>query len=168
MRSPGSPGRPALRQLAFALRRDFPGFLAILAANRKRQRPQPALRNLVAALETVPVGPLVMTRERLFDLVQRLGLHLDEGQLDIVLDIGFGRLGGIQHALAFARRAHRPHVADFLLHFAQDLPPTLLENPLQLGIAIPGHVGLPLRRTRFWPHDETPFSRFQEHVMATG
>src|SRR4249919_3595920 len=47
----------ALRYRLFALLHGFAGFLAILAANRERQGPQPALGDLLAALETVADVP---------------------------------------------------------------------------------------------------------------
>src|SRR3990170_4704155 len=52
--------------------------LAVLAADRERQRPEAALRDLLAALEAVPVAALFQTRQGLVDLLERLGLHLDE------------------------------------------------------------------------------------------
>src|ERR1051326_7094868 len=78
-------GGPTLRLLTFATFRNFAGFLAVLAADGKRQRAEPALGNLVAALEAIAVGALFETRQRFLNLVQRLGLHLNQRELDVVL-----------------------------------------------------------------------------------
>ena len=78
----------ALRHQAFALLRSLARFLAVLAADRERQRAEPALGDFVAALEAVAEGALFETVQRFFDLVERLRLHLDERELDLVLDVG--------------------------------------------------------------------------------
>src|SRR5260221_8745270 len=132
-------GRTSLRHLTLASLRQFAGLLAVLAAHRKRQRAQSSLRDLVAALEAVAVRALFEARQRFFNLVQRLRLHLDQREFDVVLDVGFGGLRRVQHALAFARRALGAHVAHLDLNLVQDLATTLLENALQLGVAIPRH-----------------------------
>src|SRR5688572_12359923 len=84
------PRRTALREMALALFGDFAGFFAVLASDCKWQRPQPPLRDLVAALEAVSVGALGQPAQRLFDLVKRLRLHLNESEFDVVLNVGFG------------------------------------------------------------------------------
>src|SRR6185436_20607462 len=103
--------------------------------------------------EAVAVGALGMARERLFDLVQRLGLHLDERKLDVILDVSLGRFGRIEDALALAIRTFRPHVPDLLLDFAQDFPSALLENLLKFGMALARLPGLSLRRNHLCLHD---------------
>src|SRR5262245_27650755 len=74
-------GHPAPRRNALALLGVLARLLAVLAADRERQGPQALLGDLLAALEAVAVGPVLEPRERLVDLVQRLGLHLDEREL---------------------------------------------------------------------------------------
>src|SRR5690349_18794887 len=62
--------------------------LAILAAHREWQRAQPLLGDLFAAFETVSVVAVLEPGERVVHLVQRLGLHLNERELDVLLNIG--------------------------------------------------------------------------------
>ena len=64
------------------------------------------LGDLVAALEAVAERAFVEARERLVDLVQGLGFHLDERKLDVILNVRFGRLGGVEDSLALTRRTH--------------------------------------------------------------
>ena len=40
--------------------------------------------------------------ERVVDLVERLGLHLDERELDVFLDVGFGALDRVEHFVQLA------------------------------------------------------------------
>src|SRR5439155_22655709 len=70
------------RHLPLALLGDFARLFAVLAANGEGQRPQALLGDLFAALETIAVIALFQTRQRVIDLVERLGLHLDERELD--------------------------------------------------------------------------------------
>src|SRR6516225_5641060 len=72
----------------FALGRCFASLFAVLAADRERQRAQARLGDFLAAFETVAVNAFLETTECLVDLVQRLCLHLDQGELDIFLDVG--------------------------------------------------------------------------------
>ena len=65
MKSEDDPGAAAR---ALALRGLLPRLLAILAADRERQRAQPRLGDLVAALEAVAVVALFQPRQRLVDL----------------------------------------------------------------------------------------------------
>ena len=113
MKSEAAPRRCAI---ALALLRDFARLFAVLAADRERQRAQPALGDFLAALEAVAERALFETAERLLDLVERLRLHLDEGELDIVLNVRLGALGRVEHALGRAVGALRAHVADLFLH----------------------------------------------------
>src|SRR5207249_6835245 len=71
-------GAAARGVLPLALLRVLPGFFAILAANRERQRPQPLLADFLAAVEAVAVGAVLEARERVDDLIERLRLHLHE------------------------------------------------------------------------------------------
>ena len=116
--------------------RHLPRLLAVLAADRERQRAQALLRDLLTALEAVAVGPLLQTRERLVDLVERLGLHLDERELDLFLDVGFRALGRVEHALLLPSGTLDAHVADLLVYFAHDLPAPLFENAPELGMPV--------------------------------
>src|SRR5215213_221624 len=79
-------GRPP-RQDPLALGGDFARLLAVLAADGEGQRPQAARLDFLAALETAPVGAFFEPFEGLVDAVERLGLHLDQGELDLVLDV---------------------------------------------------------------------------------
>src|SRR6187455_168953 len=107
------PCGPALC-LPFALLGQLPRFLTVLATDREGQRPEASFRNLLTALEAVPVSPLIEAGECLLNLVQRLGLHLDQGQFDVVLDIRFGSLSGIENALPLTRGSNGADVAHLL------------------------------------------------------
>ena len=97
----------ALRHQTLALLRDLACLLAILAADGERQRAQTTLGDLLAALEAVPEGPFLEASESLLDLVERLRLHLDQGELDVVLDIRFGGFRGVEHPVRRTVRALR-------------------------------------------------------------
>ena len=56
---------PALRHHALALLRGLAGFLTILAADRERQSAQPALGDLLAALEAIAERSVVEAMQRL-------------------------------------------------------------------------------------------------------
>src|SRR4051812_25284739 len=88
---------PPRSELTLALLGGLPRFFAVLAADRKRQRPQPLLRNFLAAVEAVAVVPLVEAHEGVVHLVEGFRLHLDERELQIFLDVGFGALDRVEH-----------------------------------------------------------------------
>src|SRR4051794_20349471 len=134
----------ALGHQPFTLLRGLARFLAILAADRERQGAEPTFGNLLAALEAVAEGPLFETMERLLDLVQRLRLHLDQGELDLVLDVGLGTLGRVEDPGCRVVRALGPDVADLALDLVHDFLPALLENARESRVTIPIH--LPPRR----------------------
>jgi DnaK suppressor protein len=93
------------------------------------------LRDLVAALEAVPVGSLFEARERFVDFVQRFRLHLDERELDIFLDIDFRRFTRVEDLMVLIGTLGA-NVTDLALNFVHDLALALDEHPLQ--IVIPG------------------------------
>ena len=112
--------------------------LAVLAADREGQRPEPLLGDLFAALEAVAVVALFEPRQRVVDLVQRLRLHLDQRELDVVLDVGFRALDRVEHLVQLAAPgALGAHVAHLTLHFGLDFTTTVFEHPLQFGITGP-------------------------------
>src|SRR5712691_1622779 len=129
-------GAAALRHLALALFGDLPGLLAVLAAHREGQRAQPLLSDLFAAVEAVAVVALLEPRERVVDLVERLRLHLDEREFDVLLNVGLGALDRVEHFVELAApSALSPHVPHFALVLGLNLPPTLLEHLLEVAIA---------------------------------
>src|SRR2546425_5325459 len=83
-----------LRHLALPLLGDLLGLLAVLAADGERQRAEPLLGDLLATIEAVAVVALLEAHERVVDLVERLRLHLHQGELDVLLDVGFSALNG--------------------------------------------------------------------------
>src|SRR5450759_5491019 len=130
----------ALCHQAITLLFDLARFLAVLAADREGQRAEPALADFLAALEAVPVGRLFEPPEGLVDLAERFGLHLDEREFDLILNVHLGALRGVQDALDGAPRAFGAHVAHPALHFAHNLAPALFEDLLQLVVAPAFHV----------------------------
>src|SRR5437899_6175326 len=127
-------------ELTLTLLGVLPGFFAILAADGEGQRPQALLADLLAALEAVPVGALLEAPEGVVDLVQRLGLHLDERELQIFLDVGLSALDRIEDLVELAAPrallADAPHLH---LHFCVVFTAAFAEHLLQFGIARPGH-----------------------------
>src|SRR5579864_3159565 len=136
--------RPALRQLSLPAFGQLTRLFAVLAPDGERQGPEPALRDLVAALEAVTVGPFVESRQRFLDFVACLRFHLDQRQFDVVLDVRFRRLGRVEDARALARGPFRPDIPHLLLHFGQDLATPILQDTLQLGVELLRPLGLPV------------------------
>jgi hypothetical protein len=130
----------ALRHDAFTLLRSFARFFAVLAANRERQCTKPTLGDLFTALKTVPECPLFETVERLFDLVKGLGFHLNEGEFDLILDVGFRALGSVQNAGRGIVGALSTNVPDFALYLIHYFATALLENTRELRVTIPIHL----------------------------
>src|SRR5688572_17488279 len=123
-----------------ALLGDLAGLLAVLAADGERQGAQPALRDLFTALEAVPEGAFLQPAEGLLDLRERFGLHLDEGELDVILNVRLGRLSRVEDAVGRAVGTLSTDVADLLVHGAHDLAAAFLEDVLELRIPIPIHL----------------------------
>src|SRR4029450_3334515 len=123
-----------------ALLGNLAGLLAVLAADGERQGAQPALRDFLTALEAVPEGAFLQPAEGLFDLRERFRLHLDEGELDVILDVRLGRLGRVAHAVGWAGGPLGTDRADLLVHGAHDLAAAFLEDVLELRIPIPIHL----------------------------
>src|SRR6476661_6730741 len=117
-----------LRHHPLALLLGLALLFAILAAHGERQRPEPPLRDFFSTLEAVPEGALFQAAQSLFDLVQRLRFHLDQRELDLVLNICFGALGGVQNPLGRAVGALGPHVPNLLLNLVHDFTPALFQN----------------------------------------
>src|SRR6185312_4132405 len=131
---------PALLHLPLALLGHFAGFLTVLAPDREGKRTQSALADLFAALEAIAVGALLEPSQRFVDLAQRLGLHLDERELDLVLDVRLGALGGVEHTLNAAARALSADVTHPLLHLTHHLAAAILEDLLQLRVPVWIHL----------------------------
>src|SRR3989344_2492769 len=93
----------ATRQLAFTLLGFLTLLFAILAAKREWQCPQSRLRDLVAALEAVAVEALHQPAERLVDLGQRVDLHLEKREVDVLTRADLGVLGEVPDLVASSR-----------------------------------------------------------------
>src|SRR5580765_3995714 len=138
-------GAAARRQLTLALLGGFPGLLTVLAPDREGQRTQALLRDFVATVETVAVAALLEAGERVVHLVQGLGLHLDQRELQLFLDVGFRALDGVEHFVQLAApRAFLTHAAHLALDFSLQLATPIVEHRFQIRVAGPG-----LRRRRF-------------------
>src|SRR3954470_13833233 len=125
----------ASRPLALALFGNLTRLLTILAADSEGQRAKALLGDFLAALEAVAVVALLEADQGVVDLVERLGLHLDERELDVVLDVRFGALDGVEHFLLAAPGAFRPDVAHLAFDFSLNLAATLLEHSLQFAVS---------------------------------
>src|SRR2546426_9682903 len=129
-------GAAALRHLALALFGDLPGLLTVLAAHGEGERAQPLLGDLFAAVEAVAVVALREPRQRVVDLAERLRLHLDQRELDVLLNVGLGALHGIEHFVELAAPGTlSPHVAHFALNLGLNLALAPLKHLLELAIA---------------------------------
>jgi len=67
-------------------------------SEREWQRPQPPLRDLAAALGAVAVLAGLEPHQRFPDPLERLTLHLDQGDLDVLLDLRLSVLGVVETA----------------------------------------------------------------------
>jgi len=85
------------------------------------------------------VDALLETRERIVDLVERFRLHLDEGELDVFLDVGLRTLDRVQDLVELsAPGPFGPDIPHLALHFGMQLVPALIEHLPQLCISRPG------------------------------
>src|SRR4051812_13917707 len=136
--APSCPGRRMLHveeerarsasclQLSLPLFGVLPRFFAVLATDREGQRPQSLLRNLLAAVEAVAVGALLEANECVVDLVQRFRFHLNEGELQVFLDVGFGAFNRVEHLIELAAPgAFLAYAAHLTLHFSLNFTPTV-------------------------------------------
>ena len=144
-----------------ALQLDLPDGLAIRAAHCEGQRPQTTAGYLLPALVAVAERPFVEPLQRLGDLVQGLCLHLQQGELDIVLDVGFGILGVVPDIVQRRRGTLRPHVPHLVLNLADDLEASRLQNALELIVASLVHPILRLR-----PHDDGSFRHYSKQTAC--
>src|SRR4029453_16323290 len=120
---------------------DFLGLLAVLAADGERQSTESLFGDFLAALEAISVVAVLEARQRVFYLVERLGLHLNERQLDVFLDVGFRALDGVEDlGLLAAPRSLGPDIAHLALDLCPQFRPALYKHLLELGIARPSHL----------------------------
>src|SRR5687768_15867673 len=145
-------GRTAALDQTLALLRDLASLLAVLAADRERQRAKAALRDFLAALEAVTEGALFEAAKRFLDLREGLRFHLNQRELDVVLNIRFGRLSRVEHPVSRAVGALAADVPNLVLHRTHDLAAALFQNPPQFRVPFPLH--LPARRF-IDAHDES-------------
>jgi DnaK suppressor protein len=89
-------------ELTLALLGGLLGLLAILAADREGQRPETLFGDFLAAIEAVAVVARFEAHQGVVHLVERLGLHLNEGKLQIVLDAVESSEADIQEDIEFA------------------------------------------------------------------
>src|SRR5262245_2058274 len=133
-------GPPASGELTLPLLGVLPSFLAILAPDRERQGTKPLLRNFLAAIEAVSVVALLEPHQRVVDFVERFRLHLDQGELEIFLDVGLSALDRVEHLVQLAApRPLFPDSAHFALNFGLNFTAPAVEHLLEFGIAGLGH-----------------------------
>src|SRR5438105_10394344 len=121
-------------QLTLTLLDGFLGLFAVLTANRERQRPETLFSDFLGTLEAVAVRALLEAGERVVDLIERLGLHLDERELDVFLDVGFRALDGIINFGQLRDFAGRADIAHLALNLGLQFAPTTLEHLLEFAI----------------------------------
>src|SRR6185436_13441988 len=118
----------------------------LLATHREGQRTQACFRDFLAALEAIAVAAVLEAAQRCIDLVQGFRLHLDERELDILLDVDLGALALVEHVALFA--ALGSHVANATLHFGHEFAATVLEHLAKLVVTARLRGSLCLRRCR--------------------
>ena len=117
----------------------FTRFFASHAPHCKRQGPQPPFSNLIPTLKTIAVSTRLKPLECFIDLAQRLGFHLNEGKLNLVLDVGFGTLRRVKNALHRNTATLSPHVTHPVVHLGQHVPAAFFEDKFQFGVALTSH-----------------------------
>jgi hypothetical protein len=129
----------------------FTFLFAPLTAHGKQQRPQTPRRNLLFALDAESVGACVEASERRVDLDERVGMHLQQRQRQMVLAVGL-RLLEVVCALL---RAAGPPVSDPMVNPVEQALPTFEESLLEsvgpiVSVLLNGllHVGHP--KARAW------------------
>jgi DnaK suppressor protein len=95
---------------------------------------EPRLRNLIAAFEAVAVSVVFKAPQRGVDLVERLRLHLDERELDILLDVDLRALTLVEDVALLV--AFHPNVAHPALNFVEQFSAAVFEHLLQLVVAV--------------------------------
>ena len=124
-------GRTALlRQHSCTLLSALPGLFTVLAAHSKRQGAEPRLGDLITALETIAVRISFEPPKRLVDLVERLGLHLNQRKLDVLLDIDLGALAIVENVTV----PLGPNVAHSALKVAHQLSAAVLKHLFEFVI----------------------------------
>src|SRR5687768_13865206 len=107
-------------------------FLALPAPDGKRERTQPCLRDLAAALGTVAIRALSEPIESDVDLAERFRRHLDQRQVDVFADVS------LEHLILAGHVALVPvlgtNVAHLPGHAHPQLVPPFLEHLSQLRV----------------------------------
>jgi hypothetical protein len=124
-------GGATLRHDAIALLDGLSSRLTIPAPDGKRESPKARVGDLVAAVETVAVAALLKPAKRRVDLFERLRLHLDQRELDFVLDIDFRTFALVEHTAIVGTVV--PHVAHFAVNCVPQVTSTILEGPGELA-----------------------------------
>jgi hypothetical protein len=96
---------------AFAFR------FTMVTADRERQRAQPDLRDVAATLSAAAVMASVQACEGLIDSSHRGGPHLEQGELQIILDVGVGAVERVTDVSG----AGSPALADAEVHLVLPL-----------------------------------------------
>jgi hypothetical protein len=87
---------PFLREIAGLPLTGLPLILARATSQREGKGPQAMLQDLDTAFGTLPVGAVSKPRERVIHVTERFGLHFEQRDADLLLQVDIGRLGGVQ------------------------------------------------------------------------
>jgi len=99
-------------------------FLTLPTTHGKGHRTEPRRRDDLTTIDTVAVCARVEAAHRLVNCLQHLRLHLNEGEFQIVLGLGFDRLGQ-RRAVVVPAGSDLANNADPALNLIQQLAPTL-------------------------------------------
>jgi hypothetical protein len=81
------------------------GLFAVLAADRERAAPAGASRRFPRRSRSSCRSRPARAAQRVVDLVERLGLHLDEREFQFLLDVGLGALDRVEDLVQFSAPA---------------------------------------------------------------
>ena len=127
-------------------------FLAVAAQQREGQRAQARRRDLLVALLAAPVAAVLEPQDRLVDLLERLALHLHQGEVHFLHEVVDALFLGVAHVV----RVHRDRLAQ-RAKLLVDLAPAVFQHSLeqQVALAVDRFVlachGIPPFEVRFRP-----------------
>ena len=123
-----------MRQRALAVVGHFTNVFTVSASHRERKRSQACFGDLASALGTVAVAPFVDSTQRGVNLVERLRLHLNQREFDVVLSIDLGALCCVEHITV--RDTVAAHVTNLVLHVVHEFRASTFENRVEVPKAV--------------------------------
>jgi hypothetical protein len=120
-------------------RAGLPFFLTRATPQREGKGRQALLRDLVAALRTLSVRAAGKPGQCVLDVNERFGLHFEQRDVDVLLQIDVRRLGGIRYSEQFSS-AILADVTELRIEIGLKFAASSFEHLLQLCVAYLAHV----------------------------